>query len=371
MAYQGADPVQLRTVAARFDNAADTLDQLVKTLNGKVNIGWLWTGADADRFRSQWAGRSSLSVKAAADGLRQAGIDLRRNAEEQERVSGAVGLATSSRSGAEAGVPTAPASTSSLFDRIKVSDRSQDGIYIEQVIGADGRTRFIVYLNGTSAAERLTVGRNAEVIQGRPDSYITGRIDAALAAAGYKPGKDGPDVMFVGFSQGGMDAQNIAAAGRYHVTDLVTYGAPLTHADQSGINTVHLRAKGDGVPQIPGRIATGAIPGPAGAVIGFVNTAVGGIGDRVPFTEPWAGPSSHIFEYDPKIKAPGPLDDGRIGWDDAFNAVGGNHANAKTYETVGRAFDTSTDPRWAAARDSIAKFQGEVVATVDPTQSTK
>lgn len=252
MTYQGADPVQLCTAAARLDDAANTLDQLIKTLNGKMNVGGLWTGADADRFRSQWAGQSSLSVKAAAEGLRQAGTDLRRNAEEQERASGAVGPATSRSDTAGSG-PTSPNGTSALFDRVKTSDGSKDGIYIEQVVGADGKTRFVVYLNGTAAADRLTAERNAEVIQGRPDKYIADKIDAALAAAGYKPGKDGPDILLVGFSQGGMDAQNIAASGKYHVTALLTYGSPLTHADQAGINTVHLRAKGDGVPEIPAR----------------------------------------------------------------------------------------------------------------------
>lgn len=369
MTYQGADPVQLRTAAARLDDAATTLDQLLKTLNGKVNVGDLWTGADADRFRSQWAGQSSLSVKAAAEGLRQAGIDLRRNAEEQERASGAVGPATS-RSGNDGSARTSPNGTSALFDRVKTSDGSKDGIYIEQVVGADGKTRFVVYLNGTAAADRLTAERNAEAIQGRPDKYIADKIDAALAAAGYTPGKDGPDIMLVGFSQGGMDAQNIAASGRYHVTDLVTYGSPLTHADQAGINTVHLRAKGDGVPEIPGKIVT-AMPGPVGAVAGLVNGAIGGIGDRVPVTEPWMGRSSHIFDYDPKISAPGVFDDGKLGMDDAFNVVGGNHSNPKTYESVGQAFDNSTGSRWAAARNSIAKFQGEVVATVEPVKSTK
>ncbi len=369
MAYQGADPIQLRTAAARFDNVANTLDQLIKTLNGKMNVGNLWTGADAERFRSQWVGQSSQSVKAAAEGLRQAGIDLRRNAEEQERASRAVGPATS-HSGTNGSAPTSPNGTSALFERVKTSDGSKDGIYIEQVVGADGKTRFVVYLNGTAAADRLTAERNADVIQGRPDKYITDTIDAALAAAGYKPGKDGPDIMLVGFSQGGMDAQNIAAAGRYHVTDLVTYGSPLTHADQAGINAVHLRAKGDGVPEIPGKIAT-AIPGPAGTVAGLVNGAVGGIGDRVPFTEPLTGQSSHIFGYDPKISAPGAFDDRKLDMDDAFNFFGGNHSNPKTYETVGQAFDNSTDPQWAAARISIAKFQGEVVATVDPVKSKK
>lgn len=113
------------------------------------------------------------------------------------------------------------------------------------------------------------------------------------------------------------------------------------------------------------------MPGPVGAVAGLINGAMGGIGDRVPVTEPWMGKSSRVFDYDPKISAPGVFDDGKLGMDDAFNVVGGNHSNPKTYETVGQAFDDSTDSRWAAARNSIAKFQGEVVATVEPVKSTK
>jgi WXG100 family type VII secretion target len=372
MAYQGADVTQLRTAAARLDNAADTLDQLVKTLHGQVTLGGLWSGPDADRFRSQWSNQSSHAVTAAAQALRQAGGDLRRNAEEQEQASGAAGASAAHTSSGGVG-STTPTGTSQLFTTLHKSDGSKDGIYIEQVVGTDGKTRFIVYLNGTDAAERLTVLRNAEVIQGRPDDYITKKIDAALEAAGYQSGKDGPEMMLVGYSQGGMDAQNIAAAGKYHVTDLVTYGSPLTHADQSGINTVHVRATGDNVPDIPAELLALAkgpsgIPEATAIRLGLID----GIGDKVPTTEPWVGASSHIFETDPHTPIPSAFTNGGVNMDNLKNDVlGGNHGIQSTYETVGKDFDNSTDPKWVKAQDSIAKFQGEVVATVEPEPKKK
>ncbi len=361
MAYQGADVTQLRTAAARFDNAANTLDQLVKSLHGQVNLGGLWSGPDADRFRSQWSNQSRAAVSAAAQALRQAGVDLRRNAEEQEGVSGATGSTTAGHTSAGGSTSTAPTGTSAMFTTLHEMGKSHDGVYIQQIVGSDGETRFVVYLNGTDTAEVRTAGRNAPVAMAIHDETyedITKKIDAALGAAGYKPGKDGPEMMLVGYSQGGMDAQNIAAAGKYHVTDLVTYGSPLTHADQSGINTVHLRATGDNVPDMPAE-GLALLRGPSGIpeAAAIRTGLIDGIGDKVPTTEPWAGASKHIFETNPNVEASS---------NPIFGVMIGNHGENGTYETVGAAFDKATDPKWRDAQDSISKFQGTVVDTVKP-----
>ena len=61
--------------------------------------------------------------------------------------------------------------------------------------------------------------------------------------------------MLVGYSQGGIDAQNIAALGRseFNVTDVVTFGSPTVagaHPEAFGTNVLHVRAWNDPVPML-------------------------------------------------------------------------------------------------------------------------
>ena len=158
-------------------------------------------------------------------------------------------------------------------------------------MGADGVTRFIVYLVGTGGGQDMTLLGNGPAAAGYVDPDIVNRINGALKAAGYQPGPNGPRMMLVGYSQGGMDAQNIAASHMYNVQNLVTYGSPLTQADQTGITTVHLRADGDNVPYIPENL---------------VGLDGSGLGNQIPLDSPLSGPSHSIYTADPHVNN-GPL----------------------------------------------------------------
>jgi pimeloyl-ACP methyl ester carboxylesterase len=296
------------------------------------------------------------STTAAVANLRDGANSLRRNALEQEQVSSTGG-------GTSVAAPTGAAG---LFRQVLTTNGSYDGLMIQQVVGPDGKDRFIVYFNGTYSATRLTDLRNIPVAGGEVDTYVLGRIDDALRAAGYQPDadgtfKNGPDVMLVGYSQGGMDAQNIAHDGRYHVTDLVTYGSPLTYSDNSHINTVHLRADGDSVPDLPAEglaLAHGDVLGAAAIRMGMVE----GPGDKVPLDQPWSGASQHIFQANPHVDPLNPIDAhglnlGTLGGD----ILAGNHGVPTTYQSVGAAFDSSNDASLAADQRSLQKFQGDVV----------
>jgi uncharacterized protein YukE len=360
MPYIGADVDELRVAAVRLDQLATTLESSARTVNSM--IGGPWWGADADGFRSQWTNESKPNMTAASAMLRHGADMLRRNAAEQQQVSSTVGGTTVNAASAGQTQP-APEGTAALFNTIKDTDGSYDGLMIQQVMGTDGKIRFIAYLNGTDAADRLTPERNIPVALGGTDTYVEGRIDAALKAAGYQPGpdgtfKNGPEVMLVGYSQGGMDAQNVAAGGRYHVTDLVTYGSPLTFADNPQINTIHLRADGDGVPDLPAEAlaVAGGDPGLAAAIRSGL---VDGPGDKVPLDQPRTGPSSNIHHYDPRTSAP-LIQNGHVNW---VNGLVGNHGIADTYLNVGTDFDTSSDPSLADEHRSLARFHGDVVQT--------
>lgn len=302
MAYYGADPGQLRALSAQFAKGANVLESHATTLHSLIGSSTSWQGPDAERFRSQWTGRDFKAMSAAIAMLRTSAQDLTRNADEQEGVSGGHGgTAANATSGAAGGA-------SGLFDHIQNTgddhDDYNDGLRIERVVGPDGKTRLIAYFKGQDSSAYRDFGRSVWMAGGDVDPSMAASIDAALAGC---PDGRNTEVMLVGFSQGGMDAQNIAASGRYHVTTMVTYGAPITHADVPGVEAVHLRANSDPMPFI-GSHQSGQV---------FSSNA------DTPF--------------------------GQLAHSDA------------AYENVAGDFDRSTDPRYDHVKSNIEKFDGVVV----------
>lgn len=305
--YYGADPGQLRALAMQFDKGAGVLESHAMTLHSMIGSSTSWQGPDAERFRSEWTGRDFKAMSAAIQMLRSSARDLQRNADDQERISGGHGgSAADAQSGAAGGA-------SGLFDHIentsKDHDAYQDGVRIERVVGPDGQTRLIVYFKGQDASANRDGWRSLLMTGGGADPSIAALIDDALKDC--PAGKD-TEVMLVGFSQGGMDAQNIASSDRYNVSTLVTYGSPITHSDNPHIQTVHLQANSDPVP----------------AIGGYLGGAHG---------------SNQVFHSD----ADTPW--GQLAHSDA------------AYKNVAADFDNSADPRFADVKKSIDMFNGVVV----------
>lgn len=336
MGYNGADVDQLREAAAQFERMASSVEATTRSLSSLVDSADQWSGADGDRFRAAWKDRSVHSLRAAAAALRQGAIDLRRNADGQEGVSSTGGA-------------NAPANSAQLFEHIRNSERDSDGVRIEKVLGADGATRLIVYLKGQDSTDNRTLARNAPLLAGYVDAHVTGMIDEALKAC---PGGTDTDIMLVGYSQGGMDAQNIAASGRYHVTTLLTYGSPLVQSDIPGVEAVHLRADGDAVPAVGGLIRevekAALNSGSAGPIFSgnlVIQMAANAAVDAVTGQ---SAATAHQFEADPGLSDRSPL-----------------NVHIHGYPEVALSFDNSTDPRWAAAKASMEKFQGVIVTSTE------
>ncbi|MBS1907166.1 MAG: hypothetical protein JST33_11500 [Actinobacteria bacterium] len=91
MGMYGADVAQLRSLAAQFDSQASQLDAHRMTVGNAIRIS-AWMGPVAVRFRAQWDSDYSRRVHGAAGRLRAAAIDLRRNADEQDRASAVGGV---------------------------------------------------------------------------------------------------------------------------------------------------------------------------------------------------------------------------------------------------------------------------------------
>ena len=349
MAVEGADVAELRSAATQFSKGASALESSTKALHSLISTTTQWRGPDADRFRSQWSGESARTITAAVSALNEAANTLRRNADEQDNAS-AVNAADTAAAAGVYGGSAASTSTAQLFDRIcKDNDGDLDGFHIDRVVGPDGKTRLIAYFEGTGQAPRLTVDRNAKLTDGWVDPYLTSKIDRALSET---PDGKITDIMLVGFSQGGMDAQNIAASGRYHVTNLVTYGSPVIQHDNAGIDTVHLQAKGDNVPEM----------GLFGAAVeAMQNPPVIGIGQAVGemtnYVSRTSTPSNWIYEADPCIAA---TDVSIYGVDTGVSVIG-NHGDP-AYQAVASDFDGSNDPHFANVKKSMEKFDGTVLS---------
>ena len=243
MPISGADAPQLRSTAQQFDGAAESLTATLKALGNLIASGTQWRGPDADRFQSEWNAVSTVTLNSAAVALREASKNLRRNADEQDIASGVSPTGGSSvlecRPGDSRPAPTGLAGLWNEIGAIS-HEHGSAGYRVQQVVGPDGVTRYIVYIAGTDAAEGQTLVSNVPAAMGIPDASQLEALRSMIP--------DGAEVMLVGYSQGGMDAQNIAMQhdNGFIVTQVVTFGSP-ARADL-GVPAVHLQAKGDHIP---------------------------------------------------------------------------------------------------------------------------
>lgn len=99
--FIGANPQDLDRLAVDFDAAADVLDRGHTTIATAL-ARTSWDGPDATDMRRQWNGYAKTRMAAAASGLREGAITLRRNADHQRRTSAAEGGGVM---GAGVGVP--------------------------------------------------------------------------------------------------------------------------------------------------------------------------------------------------------------------------------------------------------------------------
>lgn len=313
---EGADVEQLRALAKQLAGSADKLEDMSSALRSLVGSNTQWRGADAERFRADWNGVSVGVLKNVVNGLREADAVLRRNADEQDRASGK------------------SAGAAELLRRLENDQRDDqgdticdvDGVRIETVVGPDGKSRLIVYLKGQDTTSNRDFARSVGLATGLVgvDASITRQIEEALAKL---PEGKKSEVMLVGLSQGGMDAQNLAAAGRYNVTTLMTYGTPIIHADSPGIATAHIRAEGDPVP-VAGEAAA-AMARSGGNPLSLLAHAV-------------TPRSDNVFTHD----TPG---------DGEWGSVHGNG-----YPGAAEAFDESTDRGFDDVKKNMKKFEGAV-----------
>gem|GEM_PF-5090751 len=195
--------------------------------------------AAAELARQQAATQAAVlreQARAAAEAARQA-AEARAAAQRAEAEAQAAWLRK----------PNVVQNASALYTHLrKITGSDADGIVIEKVQAQrGGQERFIVYLGGTTHdlfQGNQPIAGNVPAYHGEVKPHQLAAIRRALGS------NTSAEVMLVGYSQGGLDAQNIAALGEFNVTTVVTYGAPINHSAPTGYRIIHLHADLDPIP---------------------------------------------------------------------------------------------------------------------------
>jgi uncharacterized protein YukE len=343
----GADVVELRSLGERMSRSAADLDCIVGQLDHQITATTAWAGPNAQRFRADWSGSHRAAVASSARALRECASALRRNADEQAEASAAGGGPLISASGVRGGSvssrASAPASVRGMIETLH-GMKTDDGIRIQQIVGEDGVTRYVVYINGTNSGTDSdhfmlnSIPENALAIQGKEgptDAYLN-----LLLAQKIKPAD--AEIMVVGYSQGGMHAEMLAMSGRYNVTDVLTLDSPSTPQNNNlhGANIVRL--------QDPGQEPIGSLGGPNE----FVGTLTGGLRDLVGGLTGEGGKGiQRVFDGHVDVPAQG---------------IWGTHLSQDAHLQIAQQFDDSNNPQDLAIKANIARYQGgTVVADFD------
>ena len=200
-------------------------------------------------------------------------------------------------------------------------------ISIQRTVHADGRVSWVVYVPGTTDwtsgdQEPQDLLTNLEAVAGVPTA-MESAVVTAMRQAGIQPGQE---VALYGHSQGGITVSNIASdpalQERYHITTVLTAGAPTAGADiPDGVHALHLENGADAVPGLDGA----ATPTGENRQVAFIDTHQQDIEHYPHGSDVYAQATWGMEETYPEV-AP---------WSRAFaSATGAGEAGAQTTEQV-------------------------------------
>lgn len=150
---------------------------------------------------------------------------------------------------------TAPSTLAELARRIPRADTGAAQVRIERY-QTGHRPSWIVYCAGTvsmkpnGGTEPWDMHSNLEAMAGHQSDSMDA-VRQSMRTAGVRPDDQ---VLYVGFSQGGMLAAELAREGQAAKTDLVTFGAPIAQLDLSQVDgAIAVEHAEDLVPALGGK----------------------------------------------------------------------------------------------------------------------
>lgn len=251
-----------------------------------------------------------------------------------------------------------PKRVQDLWDNVwsKTNDDNQ-GIYTQTVRSSDGTVRLIVYIGGSNDllfgnqgwAENALV----EIGIGKPDQgeAIKRAIEECDADCGGIA-----EIMVVGYSQGGMDAQRLADWNSFEsngspikIDTIVTFGSPIiTNPD---VTTLHIQ---DYLDEIVGGEAAFRSEFPTPPFVGRIYLAprLSALAEGNVFQ----GRAETGFSWNPFVSL-------------LPETVHGNYA---TYRTLGEKFDDTPEYEFASQKLALDSYLGgDVIATSDNVHSAE
>lgn len=324
----GADLESLRALASSFEQSAARLRTISRDVRRGIQLT-AWLGPFAVRFRHLWDSEHSLKLKSAAESLEAVAGFLRSQAAEQEKAS-AAGTATSTQ------LARTGTTTRSVIET-DPNVGNHDGVRIIKV-RKDGVDRYVVHIAGTelvSSGKLFDPFENIPEVLGR-EAQTMRYVEAQMKAAGITS-KD--QVMIVGYSQGGLIAQNLANSGRWGDAFIVTRASPEVPGGVGDHDILRFEVEHD-------LIVDQVNPfGPAQKMLRSVGVHGSGTDHLVRGSGGSGLPSSNPLTDTMMKLVPG------AGWSIHTNGLA-------YYGKLADEFDASTDPEAKKLQDRMSKYLG-------------
>lgn len=240
-----------------------------------------------------------------------------------------------------------PRDVEDLFRREAACHRGADSgqVRIEEIVGPDGQTRYIVYVPATtdwspeSKDNTTDMTTNVQGMAGN-DTVMREMVRQAIADAGIG---SKAEVMLVGYSQGGITAGSLAADQAFladvNVTAMMTVGAPISDFPvDSGIDVLSIEHEQDLVPDLDG--------------------------NENPATDNW---STITVDYDPDElrKTPGLADKSDAELDEMFASAGAAHSSTAYAASIGLLLRAGHPNLNRFTSDNSGFFTGDLKKTRD------
>ena len=294
MTVLGMDVDGVTSLAARLDGEGTTIETVTRAVDAIVaQSATEWFGPDAQQFSQQWYAQHKPALVQAHEAITVLVTALRRNIAEQQAASSngaapggaanslahplplAGGLTKDGLLDVEQRSMTTGAGPTDLKGLVGLFDKaySQPGGVAVTFVGDGANRRAIVTVSGTETW--LPGSSNVDDLSTNVSDVLgmSNLKQEAIATAMRDAGVTSTDsVLLVGHSQGGADVVNFAAnpalAQQFHITGVMTAGAPETVAYPANIPVLQLRTPGDVVPALGASSGAGLLAGgPVGAVL--------------------------------------------------------------------------------------------------------